>query len=259
MRKELFLGATFAFCFPLAGYAASVDLSDWTENGYPNNNAGTWSVQGSNNDTVFQSINGNPTVFFDWNNTAQGQELAGQITVETTSDDDFIGFVLGYDDGEITSTNADFWLIDWKQDNQRGGSAGLALSHVFGDLSGTSTAVSGQWWQHDDPVTEKQRGDNLGSTGWVDNTTYDFTLEFTSSLIKVTVNGVTELEYTSADNGAAFTNGSFGFYNFSQANVRYAGITEDKAPSAAVPLPASLPLLLAGLGAFGLLRRRKKA
>lgn len=38
--------------------AALVDLSSWTAEG-----AGNWSLQ-SGNDTVFQSINGGPTVFF---------------------------------------------------------------------------------------------------------------------------------------------------------------------------------------------------
>lgn len=261
MKNTLLISASLALLAPLSAHAAAVDLSGWKENGYPNNSAGVWTVQGADNDSVFQSINGQPTVFFDDGNNAQGKQLGGEITVEETGgDDDFIGFVLGYQDGEITSTSADFWLIDWKQGNQSGQTSGLALSHVFGDLSGLGTGVSGEWWQHDAPINEVQRGSTLGTTGWTDNATNEFTLEFTSSLIKVVVNGSTELEFTSADNGGtAFTDGSFGFYNFSQDNVRYAGITEDVAPSAPVPLPASLPLMLAGLGAFALFRRRKAA
>jgi hypothetical protein len=248
MKNTLLISASLALLAPLSAHAAAVDLSGWKENGYPNNSAGTWTVQGAGNDSVLQSINGRPTVFFNDGNNAQGKELAGEITVETSFDDDFIGFVLGYQDGEITSTNADFWLIDWKQGNQDGQTAGLALSHVFGDLSGLNTGTTGAWWQHSGPINEVQRGNTLGTTGWADNATNEFTLEFTSSLIKVVVDGNTELEFTSADNGgAAFTDGSFGFYNFSQSSVRYAGITEDVAPSAPVPLPASLPLMLAGL------------
>lgn len=260
MTKVLLLGSALSLLLPIGAHAASVDLTGWKENGYPNNDAGTWTVEGADNDSVVQSINGAPTVFFNDGNNAQGKELGGEITVETTGDNDFVGFVLGYQDGEINSATADFWLIDWKQGDQSGQSAGLALSHVSGDLAGLSTSTSGAWWQHDAPINEKLRATNLGTTGWNDNQKYDFSLEFTSSLIKVIVDGNTELEFSSADNGGlAFTDGSFGFYNFSQENVRYAGITEVTAPSAAIPLPASLPLLLVGFGALGLLRRRNKA
>ncbi|WP_135503803.1 VPLPA-CTERM sorting domain-containing protein [Roseovarius aestuariivivens] len=255
--KKFFASCAFALLIPISAQAASVDLSTWKENGYPNNNAGTWTVQGVNNDSVLQSKNGTPTIFFDNGNNAQGKQLAGQITVETTIDDDFVGFVLGYQDGEITSAVADFWLIDWKQGDQAGRTKGLALSHVTGDLTSTQTSTSGEWWQHGAPIVEKQRATKLGNVGWADNTTYNFSLEFTASLIKVIVDGNVELELTSAQHGSAFTDGSFGFYNFSQERVRYAGITEDIAPS--IPLPASLPLLLAGFGALGLMRRRQKA
>ena len=182
--------------------------------------------------------------------------MAGSIAVETSSDDDFVGFVLGYNSGELGSSSADFWLIDWKQNDQYPGVDGLALSHVTGDVG---TAAENDFWQHQNTVTEVERAANLGSTGWADHTTYGFELIFTSTLIEVKVGGVTEISYTSAENGGnAFNDGSFGFYNYSQSNVRYAGITEDQLPGV-IPLPASLPLLLAGFGALGLARRRRKS
>ncbi|WP_157973481.1 VPLPA-CTERM sorting domain-containing protein [Tropicimonas sp. IMCC34043] len=233
--------------------AATVDLSGWTENGFKGNNgAGTWTVQGADNDTVFQSINGLPTVFFEPGANDRGKALTGTITVETTSDDDFVGFVLGYQDGELGSTNADFWLIDWKQATQSYAGiapAGLALSHVTGDLTGSGEV---DFWSHTGVVEEVLRATTYGNVGYVDNQTYTFDLEFTSSLIAVSVNGETVLSYA-----GSFENGSFGFYNYSQQNVRYAGITEDVAPSA-VPVPASLPLILAGLGSFALVRRNRR-
>lgn len=236
----------------------AVDLTSWGENGNPNNNAGTWTVAGDGN-SVVQSINGLPTVFFESGSNAQGTQLSGTITVGNTTDDDFVGFVLGYQDNEINSGAADFWLIDWKRGAQSGQTAGLALSHVSGNLVGTSVNVDGQWWQHVDPITEVQRATSLATTGYIRNQTYTFDLEFTSSLIEVKVDGVTELSYTSADNGGAFTDGAFGFYNYSQQNVTYAGITQQVAPSAAVPVPMALPLMASGLGALGFLgmRRRK--
>lgn len=235
-----------------------VDLSGWIENGRPDNAAGNWVVQ-AGNDAVRQTINGRPTVFFEAGSNAQGTALAGEITVGPVGDDDFVGFVLGYQDGEINSTTADFWLVDWKQGNQSGQTAGLALSHVFGDLTSTGTGTGGEWWQHDDPIFERQRAANLGLTGYNQSQEYSFELIFTQSLIEVKVDGVTELSWTQADNnGVAFTDGAFGFYNFSMANVLYAGVTEEQVNP--IPVPLSLPLLATALGAVGLVgARRNKA
>ncbi len=249
--------AAFLTALPAAAFAAPVNLTSWIENGLGGNNgAGTWTVQ-SGDDSVLQSSNGQPTVFFDPGANDQGQELQGTINVLGSGDDDYVGFVLGYQDGEMDSTNADFWLIDWKQRDQGAASVGLSLSHVTGDLTGSP---ANDFWAHIGTVNEVQRATNLGSTGWVDPQEYTFSLTFTSSLIEVKVDGVTELSWSQADNGGvAFTDGAFGFYNYSQNNVLYAGITQDVVvdPSA-VPLPAGLPLMLAGLGAFGWMRRRQK-
>ncbi|MFL4468348.1 VPLPA-CTERM sorting domain-containing protein [Tateyamaria armeniaca] len=256
MKKLIAMTAT-AVVLSGAAYAAPVDLTGWAENGRPNNGAGTWTVQ-PGNDSVIQSRNGNPTVFYDATvagANAQGKQLSGSIEVLTGGDDDFIGFVLGYQANEINSTNADFWLIDWKQNDQNPAVDGLALSHVSGDLTGTSGSGTGGWWNHAAPINEVARGINLGSTGWNDLQEYNFDLTFTNNLIEVFVDGVLEISYSSATHGSLFTDGAFGFYNFSQSQVKYAGITEDTLPP--VPLPAGLPLLLAGLGAFGLMRRRQ--
>ena len=259
--NKLLLTAAATALLSAPAIAGTVNLNTWTENGNPNNNAGTWTVQ-AGDDAVVQSINGNPTVFFDGTSNAQGTALRGNITVANDGDDDFIGFVLGYQDGEITSTNADFWLIDWKQGQQDGQTPGLALSHVVGDLSNSTTPgiTDSAWWQHTDPVFEKIRASTLGLTGYNDTQEYTFDLIFSEDLIQVKVDGDVELNYTSADNGGnKFTDGSFGFYNFSQSAVTYGSIVEDETPPElnAVPLPAGLPLILAGLGAFAMVRRRK--
>lgn len=251
--KKLLTSSILATTLPLAAQAAPVDLTGWIENGFKGNNgAGTWTVSGTN-DTVTQSTNGQPTVFFKDGDNAQGTALSGTIRVNTTSDDDYIGFVLGYQDGEMNSTAADFWLIDWKQGNQTSASRGIALSHVTGDIANGGSADP-SFWAHTDTVSEVARGANLGDTGWADHTEYSFDLKFTASLIEVWVDNVLEISYA-----GSFTDGAFGFYNYSQANVIYAGITEDiiPDPTPAIPLPASLPLMLVGLGALGLIRRKQ--
>lgn len=252
MTTKLILNIIALLAIASSANAASVDLSGWIENGFKGNNgAGTWTVQ-PGNDAVVQSSNGQPTVFFDSGSNDQGAALSGTISVGS-GDDDFVGFVLGYQDGELNSANADFWLIDWKQNDQSGAFDGLALSHVFGDVAGGGSADP-VFWEHTETVTEVARATNLGSTGWVDNEVNTFKLTFTDTLIEVSVNDVLEISYA-----GSFTDGAFGFYNYSQAGVTYGAITEDVLPPdvAPVPLPASLPLLLAGLGFLGFSLRRR--
>jgi len=258
--------------FPVVAHAAPipVDLSGWIENGFKGNNgAGTWTTQGAGNDSVLQSINGEPTVFFQSGRNAQGTNLKGTIQVNTSSDDDFIGFFLGYQADELNSTSADFWMIDWKQNTQPFGgttaTVGLALSHVNGDIANGPDA-SPPFWAHSNYVTEVQRATNLGSTGWVDFQEYAFDLIFTSTRIQVKVDGVVELDYT-----GSFTDGAFGFYNYSQPTVLYAGITEENLPdpcdtnppgqggcpeTGQVPVPGTLWLM--GLAILGLGQMRRK-
>jgi len=224
--------------------AAPVDLSSWTANG-----SGNWTLQSGNN-AVNQSLNSDPSVFHNGKNS-QGLKLSGEITVQTTSDDDYIGFVLGYNEGNINNSPVDYLLIDWKQSDQGGffggtALAGLAISRVTAELDDASGA-----WLHDssDGVQELQRSVNLGRTGWVDNTTYEFDIVFSSSLVEVFVNDTKELSVQ-----GSFSDGSFGFYNYSQSNVLYSAIDEAIAPS--VPLPPAVWLFSSGL--IGLIGMRKK-
>jgi len=215
---------------------------------------------------VSQSVNGQPTLFYS-DFTAQGSAMTGQITV-SGSDDDFIGFVLGYQPGDTSNSNANYLLNDWKGGTQSynfgspsasgGGTAeaGLAVSRV------TGTPDADEFWQHrnlsgtpaSSGVEELARANTLGSTGWSRNTTYDFTFDFGPNNLDVYVDNV--LQFSLA---GAFADGRLGFYNFSQAGVTYAGFTADAGsyPSA-VPLPAAAWLFGSGLiGLAGLARRRR--
>lgn len=222
--KNLLLGAVLALFIPVLANAMNLDT--WTAEG----GGASWNVLDGGN-SVLQTVNGSPTVFFDSSSiSSQNIVLSGKIKVLTSDDNDFIGFVLGYKAGDINedpNATTDFFLVDWKQADQDDGPAGIAISHV--------SRVSQWWpnfWTHTDGVTEIQRGlVNLATTGWQDAVEYSFYIHFTSSLITVEVEGVEELRITPADvpgigAGGSFSDGSFGFYNMSQSHVLYSSITQ---------------------------------
>jgi hypothetical protein len=244
--------------------AGPVDLSTWSVEEY-SAGSGNWTVAGDKA-SVTQSINNDPTFFIsDFN--SQGSEFKGSIKVNTTSDDDYLGFALGINSGDASTPNpaADYLLIDWKQGDQEFnfdgtstlGKAGLAVSRV------TGAPNRDEFWGHTDVVSdgsgavqELQRATNLGSTGWSDLTSYEFTFDFGPNNLNVYVDSVLELSIL-----GSFDDGRFGFYNFSLADVTYSGFTEDVGsfPSA-VPVPAAVWLFgTALIGFVGISRRRKVA
>jgi len=252
IAAALCLGAT-------AAGAAPVDLSSWIKDGN-----GSWSLEAGNNG-VFQSANSPPTVYHNQDATSQGKKLSGIIEVqETGGDDDFVGFVLGYTHGDIDGNiDTDYLLIDWKQGDQSGWGAGMSISRVTGAIQTGGASTGSDLWQHTGVVDFITRSNAVGAlyanTGWADRTEYTFDLVFTSTNVQVLVDGNLEIDISAADAGvSAFADGAFGFFNFSQPRVRYAGIEEAVLPPPdVIPLPAGLPLLAAGLGALALLRRKR--
>ncbi|MDV7104656.1 PEP-CTERM sorting domain-containing protein [Vibrio sp. TH_r3] len=248
MKKNLFSVATLVSVFFVGNVnAALVDLSTWTSEGQ-----GTWVVANDNN-SVTQTENSLPTVFFNGENS-QNQQLSGEITVNTRSDDDFIGFVLGYNTGDLNNDAADYLLIDWRQAEQNTAEAGLAISRVTGAFTNPSSGiVNSDFWTHVDGgiVEELARGATLGLTGWSDYATYSFDLLFTSSLVEVYVNDILELSVS-----GSFNDGSFGFYNLSQDTTIYSSFTQQAVSTTEIPEPSSLAIFAVGLLGFAGYRKR---
>ena len=213
-----------------------VDLNNWTQEGIPAN--GNWTVA-PDGSYVTQSINGDPTYFVSDTNYIN-TEFKGTLEVQTTADDDFIGFVFGYNGSN------DYLLLDWKQGTQswNGGYAyeGFTLSRI------TDTDTTTDFWDHTGTGIEVLDTNYGDEKGWLNNTEHEFTLTYSLNRILIDIDGATIFNVA-----GAFDDGKFGFYNYSQANVKYEGLT-----GSPVPIPPTLLLLGSGfIGLIGMYRRKK--
>jgi hypothetical protein len=217
----------------IASAQVPVNLNTWSKKGPAGNGNWVVSADGTN---VLQTINGNPT-FFVSPNTFINTTVQGSFGVETTGDDDYIGFVFGFKTPQGTGTDFDFLLFDWKQANQSGSTAGFTLSRVLGNnpqlFNNHQTSQPGYTVLASDVGPGK---------GWADNVVYGFSLTYRDDRITIGIDGGAFDNQTIFDVGladvdpngtlfnGAFPDGQFGFYNYSQQSVRYRGFTQSDDP-----------------------------
>ncbi|MGK7904226.1 MAG: PEP-CTERM sorting domain-containing protein [Hormoscilla sp.] len=240
-----------------------IDLSTWTQEGVPAN--GKWVVS-ADGASVLQTINNNPTFFVSPDEFID-TTIQGKLKVEGRgdNDDDFIGFVFGYQSPIATNNDGvndfDFLLFDWKQKTQRLAQEGFSLVKVNGAISNYDP----NFWDHKSSSKFDLIATDYGSSkGWQDRTEYDFTLLYESDRVKIDIDGNTIFDISADEVGGEFQPGRFGFYNFSQEAVRYSGFTQkDTSPTPPeterVPEPSSVLGLLAfsAVGLAGLKRKKQ--
>ena len=204
------------FISPSWAQFTPVDLNNWRQEGLLSNGNWTISAEGT---SVLQSINGAPT-FFVSPDTIFNTVVRGKFRVETSRDDDFIGFVFGYQRPRGEEEYYDFLLFDWKQVTQTWSSwtgyEGFTLSRLDGIITGNLASGNVPYWGHADTnmtVLDTRYADTLG---WADNTEYLFELSYRADRIVIKIDSVTIF-----DINGTFQPGRFGFYNYSQPNVRY--------------------------------------
>mgnify|MGYP006136815293 CR=1 FL=1 len=195
----------------------NIDLGTWIQEGTLAN--GNWQVTGGGND-VNQTINGEPT-FYVSPDSFINVLITGDIQVTTAADDDWIGFVFGYNDPDLLNPNDyDFYLFDWKQADQNFGgffgNEGYAMTKIDGPVVNFPQTFSAKAGPFANPIATQ-----YGPTeGWNDFQLYSFALTYTSTRTVISINGDTVI-----DEYGCFPPGRFGFYNYSQSNVQYSNFS----------------------------------
>lgn len=249
--------ATLAIATTAHAAPTPIDLRTWTQEGSPA--SGNWVVS-ADGSSVLQTINGYPTFFVspeEFINTT----ITGKFRVED-GDNDFMGFVFGYQSPIATNhdpdNHFDFLLFDWKQrDQQTGyglGREGFSLSRIDGRF-GTHLEILNTFWEHPDNPKSQVLATSYGSDkGWTAYTEYDFSLLYQTDRIKIDIDGETIFDIS-----GEFEPGQFGFYNHSQPYARYSGFTQEETPPERVPEPSALVgLALLGVVGLGKMATRKR-
>ena len=190
--------------------ASQLNLSDWKSITLADDNSSPYPnwVLNSAKTSVTQTINSRPSALLS-DIECKDNKIEGSFSVDTTEDDDFIGFVFGYKD------IGHYYLFDWKEDQ------GMRVK-----LINTNDPV-----KEDELWSSTGAGDKIkilyqNNISYKDETVYNFILNFTDKgIFNITIKQGDKLLDNISINDNTFTSGKFGFYNCSQSMVTYSGFT----------------------------------
>ncbi|HET9011061.1 MAG TPA: hypothetical protein VFN38_04565 [Gemmatimonadaceae bacterium] len=165
-----------------------------------------------------QSANPMASVYYNDTVLPEGIVVTGRFGVHTTSDDDLVGFVFGWQDPEHT------YLFDWKQATQPDGTCGTANAGASLKLISSATALdkcADLWESAGTTKVTPLVAATVNPIGWMDNVDYDLTLSVRPGAITIDVMQGTTKVVSITSNDTTYRSGKFGFFNYSQEAVRY--------------------------------------
>ncbi|MCA2577755.1 MAG: tandem-95 repeat protein [Microcystis sp. M41BS1] len=197
------------------------DLSKWTIVQYDltvQDPDASWQIQPGNT-VVEQKINADASILLS-NVDVTNNRIEGTWRVGTSDDDDYIGFVFGYQDPQH------FYVFDWKQADQNESSLGFAERGMSIKVVDANSSLTGTdlWPTNGNGQRVKQLFHN--TVAWKDLTDYKFTIDFVPGQFTITVKEGNTIIDSVTINDNTYTSGKFGFYNYSQSNVLYSGFSQ---------------------------------
>ncbi len=193
-----------------------VNLAPWTTKQYELNLQpdANWAKDLSTN-SVTQTINADPAFLLSDFNLSNAK-MEGTWRVNTNNDDDYIGFVFGYQNSEH------FYLFDWKKADQNDALGFAERGMSVKVVNASSPLVGADFWPTASNGT-RVRSLYHNTTPWKSFTDYAFTLQFRPGEIKIIVREGATVIADFTVNDSTYSNGLFGFYNYSQDEVKYSG------------------------------------
>ncbi|MBW8052047.1 MAG: hypothetical protein FVQ77_17235, partial [Cytophagales bacterium] len=183
------LSVTFCQC------AMIMNLNTWAKEGDPA--LGNWVVS-ADGESVTQTVNHNNLFFVGSDTNVFNTTIIVQIEPLVFFDDDYIGFVFGYQSPVAANGDSiydmDFILFDWKNGPQGGSQEGLSLSKIKRNFSADPFTPH----INNPPFSVLLASDFGAGKGWNFGITYNFELLYTSNRIRIKINGDTIFDVSGA-------------------------------------------------------------
>jgi hypothetical protein len=199
------------------GPLQSVDLAPWDVVRYGLQDA-RWELS-ADNTVATQMVNADPSILLS-DFTLRNERVEGSWQTRDTSDDDFMGFVFGYQDA------GHFYLFDWKRADQT--FLGFAERGMSIKLISADRPLTGADLWPTRCTSECVRLLYHNTIPWEHNTAYRFELDYRPGEFTITVRQGATVLATIALADDTYEEGRFGFYNYSQAVVRYEGFARQE-------------------------------